>query len=151
MTTTRTYGYLYDRERPVKGDAANIRRHIKTMVKAGLLPADWSYSVRKRSATHSWAVDVTAMSPRPTLAVDPNEVFRAMHSGDYPVHPETGQVVTYPRDCETVEAAAVYATLKDLVDGHNHDGSDVTTDYFDVKFYGGVTLDTAPGVERIRT
>ncbi len=138
---TRTYGYLYDRNRSVTDDAANIRRHIKTMSKAGVLPADWSYSVRKRSGTHSWAFNVRAVSPRPLCACEPDHY-------DHPHvrHAETGEMVTAREDRYTIEARAVARALHDLVNGHNHDGSDTLTDYYDVKFYSDVTLTTAPGV-----
>lgn len=41
----RTYGYRYSRDRSAKEDAAMIRADIKALVKAGMLPADWKYSV----------------------------------------------------------------------------------------------------------
>jgi hypothetical protein len=139
--TSRWYGYNYDRERSVKDDAANIRRHIRTMVQAGLLPSDWTYSVRYRRFAGGSSIDVRATSPRPIYAADP-------HSDGPVKHAETGAWVTAWVDRLTSEARAVKGTLEDLVNGHNHDGSDTSTDYFDVKFYGDVVLITASDVPK---
>ena len=135
----RSYGYLYDEHRSVKDDAANIRAHVKTMTKAGLLPADWKYSVRYRTASMCCAIDVSAVSPRPLYAADPNERGWAKNY-------ETGEFVTGWKDSLTREARAVFDTLSDLREGHNHDGSEIQFDYFDVKFYGSVNLETVNGV-----
>lgn len=137
----RTYGYLYDRDRPAKQDAANIRRTIRTLAKGGLLPADWTYSVRYRSFANGRAIDVTAMSPRPIYAADPEPM-------DWAKHAETGEYVHAWADRLTLEARAVLDTLQELHDAHNHDGSDIQSDYFDVKFYGVPTLAVCPGVAR---
>lgn len=147
----RSYGSLHDPDRTAKEDAANIRRHVRTMTKAGVLPADWAYSVRYTTAAMCRAIDVRATSPRPIYAVDPEAVrYVGTPAQGAPVqHPETGEWVTAHRDTLTVEAAAVLATLTDLHDGHNHDGSESQVDYFDVKFYGQVSLDVAPGVDRV--
>lgn len=66
----RHYGYLYDAERTVKEDAANIRRHIKSMQKAGLLPDDWKFSVRYRTASMCRSIDINAVSPHPIMGRD---------------------------------------------------------------------------------
>ena len=135
----RTYGYLYDKNRTVKDDAANMRRHIRTMTKAELLPADWTYSVRYRTASMCCAIDLVATSPRPIYAADPNEQSWAKHY-------ETGEFVIGWKDKLTREARAVLDTLTDLHNGHNHDGSDIQSDYFDVKFYGVPSLAVVSGV-----
>jgi len=38
--------------------------------------------------------------------------------------------------------------LSELHAAQNHDGSDLITDYFDVKFYGSAVLATVAGVPR---
>ena len=141
MDGGRTYGYLYDKGRPQKDDAANMRRHIRTMVKAGVLPAGWVFSVRYRTFAGGCSVDIAATSPQPIYAADPEPRESVWN-------PETGGHVWAWKDRLTLEARAVLDTLEDLHAGHNHDGSDITTDYFDVKFYGGVTLDVVDGVAR---
>lgn len=164
----RTYGYLYDRERSVKDDAKLIRSTIKTMAKAGILPADWTYSVRYDTFAGGCAIRVTATSPRPIYLMDPGMIA---------AHKERPRVVTVPRhlrdradgggewmrleiragdqydiywiDSLTDEARAVSDALNELHHACNHDdGSDSMTDHFDVKFYGTAQLETAPGVAR---
>lgn len=120
-----------------------IRADVKALVKAGMLPADWVYSVRKRSCTHSWSIDVRATSPRPLYAANPSTYDEV-----WVKHAETGEMVHGWKDRLTLEAGAVLDTLEDLHRGYNHDGSETQVDYFDVKFYGSVTLDVAAGVER---
>lgn len=134
--TERTYGANYDRDRSVKDDAAKIRRTIKDMVKGGHLPADWKYSVRYRTASMMQAIDVHCTSPRPTLSVDP-----------YSLNPDTGREIGFA-NAETSEARTVRESLTELVASFNHDGSDLQTDYFDVKFYGDVSVRPADGVPR---
>lgn len=139
-------GYLYDTERTVKDDAANIRRHIKTMTKAGLLPADWRYSVRYHTASMCQAIEITATAPRPIYGVDRNDVYDYSTRGiDPPTHAETGKPITSIRDAWTSEARAVLDTLEELHSAHNYNNSDSMTDYYDVKFYGTVSVEVTPG------
>lgn len=137
----RTYGYLYDSARPVKEDAASIRRTIKTLAAAELLPRDWTYSVRYRTFAGGRSIDVRAISPRPTYAANPGERGWARHA-------ETGEQVHAWRDKLTIEARMVLDTLEDLLGAHNHSGSEIQVDYVDVKFYESVDLETLPGVAR---
>jgi len=136
----RSYGYLYDKGRRVQDDAANIRRHIKTMTKAGALPADWKYSVRYQSFAGGCAIEVRGESPRSIYAADPR-AFR-----EHVRHAETGEWVFGWQDRLTLEAQTVLKALHELHDAHNHDGSDVQSDYFDVKFYGTPSVTVADGV-----
>lgn len=141
MQDARKYGYLCDKTRDTKADAASIRRTIKTLTNAGLLPADWKYSVRMARFSGGSSIDIYATSPAPIYAVDPAEYGAA-------IHPETGQQVSAWDDKLTVAAKAVYDALTDLHRGHNHDGSDTQSDHFDVKFYGSAHVDPAPRVPR---
>lgn len=138
----RTYGYLYDARRPVKEDAASIRRTIKTLAKAGLLPADWSYSVRYRTFAGGCSIDIQATACRPIYAADPAPRGWVRHA-------ESGEFVVPWKDRLTAEARMVLDTLEDLERAHNHDGSEIQVDYFDVKFYGHAELSVAPGVDRL--
>lgn len=138
----RTYGYLYEEARPVKEDAASIRRTIKTLAKAELIPSDWTYSVRYRSFAGGCAIDVRGVSPRAIYAADP-DAFR-----EHALNHETGAWVMGWKDKLTIEARTVLDTLHELLGAHNHDGSEIMVDYFDVKFYGVPEIDTAPGVLR---
>lgn len=137
----RTYGYLYDERRPVKEDAASIRRTIKTLAKAELIPADWTYSVRYRSFAGGCAIDPSAKSPRPIYAADPEPYGWAKNT-------ETGEYVHAWKDRLTIEAKTVLDTLEELLRAHNHNGSEVQVDYFDVKFYGVPEIGTLAGIAR---
>lgn len=143
----RSYGYRYDRDRPTKQDAAMIRADIKALTKAGMLPADWTTSVRYRTFAGGCSIDVRGVSPRPIYACDPRT-----HEPQF--HPQRGEYVYAWVDKLTLEAKAVHDALDDLVHAYNHDGSDLMTDYFDVKFYGSANVETAAGVpewvDRIR-
>lgn len=94
----RTYGYLYDRNRSVKEDAALIRRNVKTMTGAGVLPEDWTYSVRYRCFSGGCAIDVRASSPRPVLLMDPGFVAASK---------ERDRLVTVPRRRRSRDDCAV--------------------------------------------
>lgn len=138
-TTNTTAGYLHDADRSVKDDAASIRRTIKTLTKAGLLPADWTYSVRYRTASMVLAIDITATAPRPVHACNPDR-----YSEPHAVHGETGETVTAWADRFTIEAKAVRNTLSELLDGHNR-----TTDHGPMcrpssKFYQDLTIKGEP-------
>lgn len=165
----RTYGTNYQEGRDVKDDAALIRSQIKGWVKDGTLP-DWSYRVRISRYSMGQSIDVTATSPRATLLMEPGFV-RAPKDRDWLVRvPVPRSHSTGERqldsvwmslrlapgdmhevrwvDAQTDEAKAVYDRLDGLVQSFNHDGSDIMTDYFDVKFYGHVTLDVVRGLDR---
>lgn len=137
--TQRTYGTQYDRSRTVKDDAASIRNQVKAAQRDGRIPAGWKVTVRTRKVTHSQAIDVHAASPKAIYAADPM-------SRDWVKHSETGEYVMAWADKYTLEAASVRQVLQALWNAHNHDGSDAQVDYFDVKFYGEVTLGTVAGV-----
>lgn len=139
MTSHRTTGIFYNADRSDVDDAASIRSMIKAFQKMGVLPADWKFSVRKRSASMCTSIDVTAESPRPIYAADPR-------ADGWVRHAETGEHVTAWADKYTRQARTVGLLLAAIHDGHNHDGSDYSTDYFDVKFYGHPVVTTVRGV-----
>lgn len=159
----RSYGDNYDGDRPVKEDAALIRATIKTLVKAGELPADWKFSVRYRTGSMMRAIDVTATSPRSTMLMEPAiiwagseprviEVPAPDHFADtdwmnLSMRPGERHEIRWC-DTATAETKAVKAVLDPLVASYNHDGSESMIDYFDVKFYGAVNVHTADGVNR---
>lgn len=130
----RTYGYRYERNRPVKDDAKMIRADIKTLSKAGMLPADWKYSVRYRSFAGGCSIDISARSPRPIYTEDPSRLDVAIRGS----RDET----------LTKEARAVEDALTELHRAYNHDGSETQVDYWDVKFYGVPSIGCLEGVEK---
>ena len=44
----------------------------------------------------------------------------------------------YMTDMPTAALAALAGEVKSIMDAYNHDGSDIQSDYFDVRFYGSV-------------
>lgn len=155
----RHYGYLYDAKRRPQDDAKLIRSTIKTMVKAGMLPDDWKYSVRYRSFAGGCAIDVVGKSPRPIWLMNPGYYRAAPGRDRYLRLALDGAMVDcvirageqwHVRVCdvETTEAKAVDAALRELHSACNHDGSESQVDYFDVKFYGVPTIDVIDGVDR---
>lgn len=157
----RSYGSNYDKDRPVKEDAAIIRRKIKELVKAGKLPADWKYSVRYRTASMMRAIDVVASSPGPTLIMAPVMLFAGPEPREVevPIHGEMRTLALRAGESHEVRwmdvvkplTKSVHDTLKDLVDSYNHDGSDSMTDYYDRKFWGGVNVESMNDAERFDT
>lgn len=154
----RSYGYLYEQigERPTTTHiAAAIRQDIKTAKAEGLLPNHWRYSVRTRYFAGGSSIDVDVKAcedawqecdgmkvgsrhrlPSGTVVGTGCGNVWCKAGGQYKDSPsaETHQVLT-----EDAEAARM--TLERIHNAYNHTGSDVTTDYFDVRYYGHVTFD----------
>lgn len=178
MTTTttyrlpdRAYGDKYDGNLDVAEIAKLIRADIKEARKAGDLPDDWKYGVRIARFSGGCSIDVNAKSPRPTLRMNPGmmiappdaerdvEVPRPRHYVPYDETAPLPEFITMRLrpgemyeimwgDAATDEAKSVTALLKKIVAAYNHDGSDSMVDYFDVKFWGHVNVDTIDGVDR---
>ncbi|MFD6565448.1 hypothetical protein [Micromonospora profundi] len=55
--------------------------------------------------------------------------------------PDDSYVDRRPRKIATPALKAFARAIRDVMDAYNYDGSDITTDYFDVRFYGHVTSD----------
>jgi hypothetical protein len=156
--SSRSYGYLYEQlgGAPSAADIARaIRADIKQATGEGLLPAGWTYSVRSRLFAGGCAVDVTVKGCADawqecdgtvpgTRRATPSGGWTAQACGNpwcagradprYAHAAETHFVLTE-------DAMAARITLQRIHDAYNHDGSDVTTDYFDVRYYGGITFE----------
>lgn len=149
-------GTLYDRQRPVKEDAAIIRRILrKASSEKGNPLEGFKVSVRYRTASMMQAIDIRITNPIShyrheyvwTPELDPN----AMCTGCALPHWKIAEFYRaegfsrrvsadnmYPLST-TSEAARQYAER--IQSAFNHDDSDMMTDYFDVKFYGQVEVD----------
>jgi hypothetical protein len=101
--------------------AKAIRADIKAAVKAGDIPGV-KYSVRTSKFSGGSSIDVEI------IGLPNARVERA--------HPYGGTVFAY-----SDETSIVVDKVKAMVDAYNHDGSDSMTDYFDVRFYGHVSVD----------
>lgn len=123
---SRTYGERYDGKLTVTDIAARMRADIKAAVDAERLPgAPVSYSVTIDRFAGGQAIDIRVRD----WPGDPRT--------DQPYHPG-GSVMAY-----TPEAKAAIDVLEAVHQAYNHDGSDITTDYFDVNYYGDVSFESA--------
>lgn len=139
----RSYGYRYNEVDGRPADIAKvIRRDVKQAQQEGLLPARWSYSVRSDSLSIN--VDVR----------DCADAWRDCDGGQgcHNVWCEARNDPAYAHAAEphhvlTEEADAAKITLERIHNAYNHDGSEIQTDYFDVRYYGHVNFETASSAD----
>lgn len=132
--TRRTYGPKYEATKNLsKVEIAKlIRQDIKAAVKDGRLPKG-KYSVRTHLYAGGGSIDVNVIGvsiplfnpDRIQLEID--EPYRSHSEFICPIH--------------TPEAKGMISTLEAIRDAYNYDGSDSMTDYFDVRYYGSVSID----------
>ncbi len=135
----RSYGYLYATlgERPTLGDIAKaIRADIKTAVAEGMLPDRWTYSVRSDNLAISVTVQNCGDAWQPCDGIGCQNVWCSARNDPTYAHGAT------PHDVLTDEGDAARMTLRRIHGAYNHDGSEIQTDYFDVRYYGGVSFET---------
>lgn len=135
----RSYGYRYEEVNGSTVDIAKvIRRDIKQAVQEGLLPTRWSYSVR---SPHGTSIDVEVRDCpdawRECDGMNCHNVWCAERNDPRYAHAAT------PHQVLTDEAAAAKMTLERIHNAYNHDGSELQTDYFDVRYYGHVNFEDA--------
>lgn len=126
----RTYGKSYDKTTTAKEIAALVRGQIKAEVKAGRLP-DAKYSVRYSAYSGGRSIDVS-IEPTANLADWVSAKWADATARNPHRHIDLPMYSPF--------AVATIRTIEAMLGAHNHDGSDSQTDYYDVKFYGGVQL-----------
>lgn len=141
----RSYGYRYE-EITKYSSPAEIAKVIRTDVKQaqqeGLLPARWSYSVRSDSLSIDVEVRDCPDAWRPyDGGADCRNVWCAARNDPQYAHAAT------PHEVLTDEAAAAKMTLERIHNAYNHDGSEIQTDYFDVRYYGHVNFEDASSAD----
>jgi len=159
MTSTeRHYGYRYHElgERPTTAEIAKaVRADIKTAKAEGLLPASWTYSVRSRNFAGGSSIDITvrgcadAWQPCDgtvpgTKRRTPSGGWTAQACGNVWCAASGDPRYAHAAEEHTVlteDAAMARMTLERIVDAFNHDGSDLMTDYFDVRYYSHVSFE----------
>jgi hypothetical protein len=134
----RSYGYRYNEVDGRPTDIAKVvRRDIKQAVGEGLLPARWTYSVRSDSLSVDVAVrDCPDAWKECDGGRDCHDVWCAARNDPKYAH------AAKPHQVLTDEAAAAKMTLERIHNAYNHDGSEIQTDYFDVRYYGIVSFET---------
>jgi hypothetical protein len=154
----KTYGYLYEElgTYPRTADIARaIRADIKRAKSEGLLPPRWTYTVRSRNFAGGCAVDVMVKNCPDAWQECDGTVpgSRQLTSSGAWVGQSCGNVwckgaadLRYAHAAEvhwvlTEEAMAAKMTLDRIHGAYNHTGSDLMSDYVDVRYYGHVTFD----------
>jgi len=117
MRYERSYGQKCEstRNKPLTEIAKLIRMDIKVAKNEGKLPADFTCSVRSDRGTAidlRWAVSETAVFEPGMYGFDLNEKGREIQD-----------------------------LLEEIHGSYNYDGSDIQTDYFDVRYYGNPAID----------
>lgn len=132
----RRYGTMHEQTKRMttREVAAHMRKVVRQTAKDGLLPADWTYSVRYRAYTGGCAIDLTVAVPD-TLD-ELRTKFETEHRYRITTFPDL-LVGEYEPLAELLRAERL---LNEIHGAYNHDGSDVMTDYFDVRYYGTVTF-----------
>lgn len=140
MTTYQPYerrhGSFYDETRnmTVKEVAAHMRKVIRQTVKDGLLPQDWKYSIRYRTASMCQAIDVDVTIPTDLYRLE----LDYYEQNGYNTRSAFAQF--NDRFAPLAELGAARNLLESIHKAYNYDGSDSMTDYFDVRYYGTVNL-----------
>lgn len=139
----RTYGYRYTElgEYPSAAEIAKAMRHdIKQAVTDGLLPAHWSYSVRSDTFSGGCSVNITVRDC-------PDAWWHRPDTCTLSYCPACASDLGCDRYKLTPDAESARITLQRIHNAYNHDGSEVQTDYFDVRYYGNVTFEDARSAE----
>lgn len=133
----RRYGTLYEdtKHLSVKEVAAHMRKVIRQAAKDGVLPKNWNYQVRYRAYAGGCAIDVNVGIPDELYALRQKFVDEFGFTNRGTVNEfMTGEY-------EPLRAATEAEQLLNQIHrGYNFDGSDPMTDYFDVRYYGTVTI-----------
>jgi len=131
----RGYGHRYDRNATTTELAARVRADIKAALKDGTLPMGLKVSVRTSYFAGGSSIDVKVRAvPDGFRIMNPARLaWAAKHPYDLPPLSVGGHY--------SEEAQKTLDVLKGLLDAYNRDGSDVQSDYWDVRFYGDVSFD----------
>ncbi len=139
----RSYGYRYAEVQDMSAQqiAKVIRGDIKQAVDEGLLPARWTYSVRSDHNSISVEVLDCADAWKPCDGLNCHNVWCAARND--PVYAHAAE----HHERLTAEAESARVTLDRIHSAYNHDGSEIQTDYFDVRYYGHVSFEDASSAD----
>lgn len=127
----RSYGNKYDASLSTVEIAKRIRADVKALAISGL-----KVSVRSRTKGTS-AIDIEIKA----LPEDMN-VYNESYTSYRKQFPDTNADVRFDFNSRfTQEYLALFETINSIHSAYNHDGSNYMTDYFDVNYYGNVSLD----------
>jgi len=136
--TTRTYGERYHQ---VTGGATEIakamRADIKRAVAKGTLPDGPTYSVTSEHYSGGQSINITVRGwSGAWVDCDGSCTSYWCSARNDSPHASAHKVLN-------PAARRAQIVLERIHGAYNHDGSDTMTDYFDVRYYGQVTFETA--------
>jgi hypothetical protein len=139
----RRYGAKYEdaRNLGVTEIAGLMRQDIKQAVANGDLPKDDHISVTTQKYAGGASIDIKVSNwAGATVPADDSRCTGQLDLGTRTV-PSSCKPGQHDWRCpgaahESEEGARVRETIQAIHDSYNHDGSDVMTDYFDVRYYG---------------
>jgi hypothetical protein len=149
----RTYGAKYAETggQTTAQIAAMIRADIKAAVNVGTLPGKpVKYSVRTDNFSGGSSIDVrvkdwpeawqecTGIIPGSEDGYTARDCRNMWCAGHYEMRDNPN---VEHHKVLTVEGQRVQKVLEVIHRAYNHDGSEILTDYFDVRFYGQVNID----------
>lgn len=146
---TRAYGSKYDGNYRNAADIAkDMRADIKALQQRGQLPRDLKVSVTVDNYSMGRSIDMrcpyrAAHWVRCIGIVPGSEDIDsegAMSTARGCPDPQHQWSSDYQHDVLSIEGQRVRALLAGIHGVYNYDGSDVMTDYFDVNYYGTVTM-----------
>lgn len=129
----RRYGANYTATKDMT--TVNIAKHLRKVItqskKDGLIP-DYKYSVTSNVRS------IRIKTIHPTHLQELASEFYAGHDYNFTAF----YAVLEGKYAELLALANTQKMLKELLDSYNWDGSDIMTDYFDVRFYGFVDMES---------
>lgn len=134
----RRYGEKYASTKGLKRPeiAKLIRADIAAEVKAGTLPKG-RYSVRTETYSGGGSIDITISD---VVGIPIVNLDRLRYHRDNP-HTTYGCEPANVRERWSPEMRAVITKLEQIHGSYNYDGSDSMADFFDVRYYGSVSVD----------
>jgi hypothetical protein len=124
-------GDRYQKGRPIKDVAKDLRADIKAAQKDGRLPATLDVVVRCRAGRGLNRDDISV-----TIKYAPFAVFSPEWIADR-LKGGSEAVLRY-----SVPMRALITTLEGMINRYGYDRSDTMTDYFDCAFWSSVTVDS---------
>ena len=144
----RDYGYKYDEAKnlSVVDIAKLMRADVKQAKAHGLLGKDVKVSIRTERFAGGAAINIVITMPDAWIAQDDSKCAVGSMCEGMGWHHNRCDAAAHLSD----EAEAAKMTVQRIHDAYNHDGSDAQIDYFDVNYYGSVTVDGLYGNDMIR-
>lgn len=140
------YGDEYEKFPTVKEVAASVRKMLVAATKDEASPLHGAtVSVRYRTFSGGCSIDTNLTSPEHVVHVwsswdDQSDDTVCTECGIQLIVARSDR---YSRYWLTDRGYAMHEIAKSALDAHNHDRSDIQTDYFDVRFYGQVNVENA--------